>query len=194
MMRNKSWVVWIGLGLAVVLPGCGTARETVTERTATEQALISSAADRAINEAALDGCAARKIFIDAANLEAVDKPYVVGRLQKAVLDKGGILAEAKDADVVLHIASGALATDESGFLFGVPALPIPIPGAGIFETPELSLFKIRHRSGRAKLLINAVDAKTQARLWESPITQGESKQTNLWLLMTGPYGWGNAWD
>ena len=43
---HRSWTAGLAL-LVALLPGCTTARQTDPQRTATEQLLISSAADRA---------------------------------------------------------------------------------------------------------------------------------------------------
>ena len=53
----------------LVVVGCGFVRESYPARTATEQLLISTAADRAIGELSVADCKGKKVFIDAANLD-----------------------------------------------------------------------------------------------------------------------------
>ena len=178
---------------AVFLAGCGTVRETYPGRTATEQLLISTAADRAIDNLALAEVNGKKIFLDVSKLESNqgnDKHYVIERLSKAVLDNGGALvAKAEDSQVVLEVASGALSIDRRDFAFGIPSVPIPIPQVGTASTPEVNLFKIVFNHGKAKFLINAVDPTTRVKLWEVPIVYGKSRCNFWWLLLTGPYKW-----
>jgi uncharacterized protein YceK len=196
-MRNAVLGFWVvALVAAVVLPGCGTVRVTTPARTATEQALVSTAADRAVRAAKLDGCAGKAVFVDMSLCEAIDKGYVERRLHKAVLDSGGSLAaDAKGAAVVLQVASGALSTDDRSYLFGIPSIPLPIPTAGeTLVLPELAIFKLERHRGKAKLLLNAVDPKTNQTVWSVPISYGRSHQAYLWVLTTGPYGWGDAWE
>ncbi len=45
-----SHIVWLFVGLALMLGGCATIKESDTPRTGIEQLLISSAADRALDK------------------------------------------------------------------------------------------------------------------------------------------------
>jgi hypothetical protein len=181
---------------AIALPGCGTVRATTPARTATEQALISTAADRAVSVLKLDACNNKMVFVDMSKCEAIDKGYLERRLHKAVLDHGGALAaDAKGADLVLQVASGALSTNDRSYLFGIPAVPLPIPTAGqTLSLPELALFKLDRRRGKAKLLLNAVDPKTNKSVFTMPISYGDAHQAYMWVLLTGPYSWGDLWQ
>ncbi len=165
-------------------------RETLPGRSATEQLLLSTAADRCVTALPLAGCEGKKVFIQLENLDAFDKPYVQQRLRASVLSAGGRMAEAsKDADVVLEVASGALSIDRRDYLVGIPGLPIPIPSVGTFTTPELALFKIVLMKGKAKMLVTAVDPKEHSQLWEMPVEHGRARTNYWWLLFTGPYEW-----
>jgi len=91
-MQGRSWagmgVGWVAV-LAAALAGCGTVRETLPPRSAMEQLLISTAADRAVEELPTDWLVGKAGHLDISNLDCYDKPYVVQRLREAVLDAGG---------------------------------------------------------------------------------------------------------
>ena len=175
------------IGLTV---GCGTVRETLPGRSATEQFLISTAADRAVDGLQLTPCEGKAVFIDPANLDAFDKPYVLQRMRDGVLANGGrVVGKAEEAEVVLQIASGALSVNRRDYMVGLPSVPMPIPNVGTVQSPELALFKIVLSKGRAKLLVSAVDPKTGGRLWPVPTGYGLARTNFWWLLLTGPYKW-----
>jgi len=167
-------------------------RETFPARTATEQLLISTAADRAIDSLDLSACKGKKVFVETTNLESYDKPYVNQRIASRVLHAGGMaVSDAKEAEIIVKVASGGLSIDERHFLIGIPAIPVPVPGVGSILTPELAIFKILHHYGKAKILVNAVDPKSNVLLWDTPLSYGNSKASYLWLLLTGPWQWGD---
>jgi len=182
--------------VCMVLAGCGTLRETLPGRSATEQLLISVAADRAMDQLPGEPWAGQAVFIDLANLEAYDKPYVIQVIRDRVLQGGGRLAaDAAGATRVLQVASGALSIDKCDYLFGIPAIPLPIPTAGqTVQFPEVPFVKVATMRGKAKMLFDVVDPKTNAKVAgvEVPMCYGRSKFTALWVLFTGPYTWGDT--
>src|SRR6266480_3400618 len=63
--------------LATLLAGCGTTRSTDTNRTATEQLLVSDAIDRALQSMNLQTLSGQSIFFDESKLsDVVDKNYL----------------------------------------------------------------------------------------------------------------------
>ncbi len=176
--------------LALALTGCSSFRDTYPPRSATEQVLLSTAADRAIAHLGAPWMRGRAFYVDDSRLDAYDKPYVVQRVREAVLEAGGRLVEdRKDAAVVLEAASGGLSVDTGGFLLGLPAITIPVPfGAQGVALPELALFKIESRVGKAKLLFSAVDAATGARYAPLPVAYGRAVRRSWWLFFVGPFG------
>ncbi len=195
MVKKWFWGLGLMIGLTCSLTGCGRFRETHPARTATEQALISSSADRAITSMPLEFAEGRNVHIDASLLDAYDKPYVVARFRKALLDAGArIVTEAGASDMTLEISSGALSTTQREFLIGIPEIPIPVPAAETFVLPELALFKVVYNRGRAKLLVNAIDTETGAQTAHVDTALGRSFNHKIWVFFTGPHGWGNIWD
>ncbi len=172
-----------------LLAGCGTFRETFPQRSATEQLLISKAIDRATDDMPTYWMHGKAIYLDTSNLECVDKPYVVQRLRELVLSHGGqLVKERENAQIVLEVASGALSVDKGHWLLGLPELPLPIPFADeTLVLPEAPLFKLTTYSGKAKLLVSAVDATTGAQERELPLCLGRSRHRYLWLFFVGPF-------
>ena len=147
--------------LLLSLAGCSTTRESEPARTATEQLLISSAVDRALDRMNLRIPEGTKIWVDAENFEGYDQKYAVGAIRDRLMREGGrLVADRGQADAVVEIRAGALSTDSDSMLIGIPSMDLPIPLAGQARTPELSLVKKSRDEGVAKIGITAYDAKT----------------------------------
>jgi len=161
---------------AVLLSGCTTGRQTDPPRTATEQLLISTAADRAAARIALDLGPERKCFLDATNFEGLDGKYAIAAIRSSLLKKGTrFVGDKKDADTIVEIRSGALSIDKHDTLVGIPSVDIPIPLAGNFGTPEIALYKSEAQEGIAKFAATAYDAKDGRFLGESAPPLGRSQ-------------------
>src|SRR5690348_1502436 len=62
--------LWYGAAAALVLlSGCGTTRMTDTQRTATEQLLISNAIDQSVSRIDVSALAGKRVFLDAQYLD-----------------------------------------------------------------------------------------------------------------------------
>jgi hypothetical protein len=148
------------LGIMVTISACSTERESDPSRTATEQLLISEAADRSADQLNLNIPPGSKVFVDASNIDGVDSKYAIATMRERILKLGGdLVADRGSADAVVEIRSGALSIDENTSLVGIPALPIPIPLAGNITIPEIALFKKAEREGVAKFGGIAYEAK-----------------------------------
>jgi hypothetical protein len=174
--------------------GCTTWDTSTTARTAIEQLLLSTAADRALNQ----GCLAsgdRKIFLDTQYLEAYDKQYVISAVRERLGAKGTLVSKQEDAEVLVEVRSGGLAIDKSDFLFGMPSMPLPIPlvdGGPVIKTPELPLFKMTTRRSRAKLAMFATDMKTHKQVGATGILYGEAYHSG-WVIFFVPFSTSDLW-
>jgi len=167
----------------LVSGGCSVARKTDTARTAVEQLLLSTATDRAMGNLACDALKGRKAFLDVSNLEAYDKGYVTGTLRDTLGARGvRLVADAKQADVIIEARSGALAIDGSEFLLGIPALPIPIPGAGVVQTPELAIFKRVSQEGVAKFALSSRQKETCEQILSTGPLTGDAYYNRFTIL------------
>lgn len=171
------------LCLAVTLAACSTRRESNPQRTATEQLLMSAAADRAAERVKLDIPPDAKVFVDAANFEGVDSKYAIAALRERLLRLGAGLAPDRDrADVVVEIRSGALSIDEKKILVGIPQFDVPIPLAGAVGVPEIALFKKSERKGVAKFAGVGYGAKDGKLTGASDPQYGYARETR-WVFL-----------
>lgn len=154
-----SVVVLTVLSLAALIAG-GCAQNVLTSppRSATEQLLLSTAADRALamtNFSVFDG---KRVFVNPAYYESYDSKYVLGTVRDLISQRGGLLVDnVTNSDVVAEPRSGALSIDNSDIFFGLPAMGVPIPLAGTFSIPEFALFKVNKQDSIAKFALLAYE-------------------------------------
>lgn len=131
---------------------CSKVVETLPERTATEQLLISTALDKAVSKLQMPLPGDAKVYLDSSRFEAYDRGYAIAALRARILRDGAALAERReDAAVILEARSGALSINDREDIVGLPAFELPIPLAGVFETPQIAVFKRSEQVGVAKL-------------------------------------------
>jgi len=143
---------------ALAVGGCMTPHITDPPRSATEQLLISTAADEAMAKIDLEALSGRAVFVDATNVEGTDKAYLVGAIAERVNAQGARLAADKEkAEVVVAVRTGALSVDRSQILIGIPQLLLPMPFGGTLKSPEVAIFKTENRRGFAKVGVHAYE-------------------------------------
>jgi hypothetical protein len=146
---------------AAALGGCSTTNESNPQRSATEELIISGAADRAAAQLDLAIPRGTKIFVDETKFDAstFDGKYALGRIEDQLVRNGARpVGDRKDADMVVAPYVGALSMDVDQFLIGIPKIDIPIPLAGTVGLPEIALYKKRTRTGIAKFAATAYPA------------------------------------
>ncbi len=161
--RQSSMRVFVAIVGVILVSACSSARETTPQRSAMEQMLISSAAERAANRLDFQIPQDSKVFVDSSNLEGYDAKYAIAAVRDRVLRQGGrLVADRATADTIVEPRAGALSIDEYSTLFGIPSMELPIPLAGPLKTPELALFKKHEFRGVANFASSSHDAKTGA--------------------------------
>ncbi|MEQ9225667.1 MAG: DUF6655 family protein [Parvibaculum sp.] len=171
------------MAAAFLLTGCTTERRSAPSRTATEQLLISAAADRAAQNLSIDIPAGTKIFVDASYFEGVDSKYAIAAIRDRFLRRGARLVEKRgQADMIVELRSGALSIDENALIVGIPQMDVPIPLAGSLGLPEIALFKRDRRQGIAKFAAVGYDTKTGELISSSASDFGFSQQTEYDVL------------
>lgn len=174
------------LACLLLLTACSLTRESNPPRTATEELLISTAIDRAVEGLKLDIPKGTAVYLDASNFEGTDSKYAVSSVAERLLVQGGRLTPDRGkADMVVAIRSGALSTDSDGFLLGIPATGVPVPLAGTVNLPEVALLKRAETRGVAKFAATLYDAKTGALKSVSGASYGFSHRTHWVVLLAG---------
>lgn len=135
-------------------------RETSPQRTATEQLLVSTAAEHAAAQIDLPVKGLR-VYVDASNVEGADAKYAVAAVREQLLRNGAKIADERHrAEVIVDFRAGALSVDEEQFLVGIPSYNIPIPLSGPVTSPEFALFKREEKRGIAKFYAAAYRSDT----------------------------------
>lgn len=182
------WVPAVALCLA--LAGCATERVTEPQETATEQLLISTAVDRAVDQLKIAVPAGSTLFLDAQYIDAAPSDrqrfprYLIGTVRDHLARQGFKLAEErKAADVVIELRSGAQSIDHNGFLVGLPSVPLPVPSAGTMTLPEIALFKRDRRTGIAKVALTMLNRADGSLAAPSEMTFGRVDRTGWTALL-----------
>jgi hypothetical protein len=196
-IRLQAFVVIAMSGIVVV--GCGTTRSSDTNRTATEQLLISDAIDRAVQTIDLQTIAGQTVYLDDSRLgDVVDRNYLVSTLRQHLLASGcSLRAERAEADYIVEARAGAIGTDRNDLLFGVPSMNVPqilpvqpVPAA----IPEVPIAKRRDQRGIAKIAVFAYHRETGTPVWQSGIAHQESSSNDVWILGAGPFQRGTIYE
>lgn len=153
---TKPFIPCLATGILVLtLTGCSTVRESLPARTATEQLLLSTAADHAAQKLAIDLPKHHKIFLDTQYFDTVstDAKYAIGAIKNQLLTLGyPVVSDRKDADSIIEIRLGALSINQhKSRWLGLPDLNVPIPLTGTIPIPEIILLGNNKLEGIAKI-------------------------------------------
>ena len=160
---------------AFLLQGCTTNNNTNPARSATEQLLLSTAADHALRSANLGLFENRKVFLDTNYFDSYDSKYALGTIRDALSRAGAILEDnATNSDIIVEARSGALSIDNSTFLVGIPSIGAPIPLTGAIQTPELAAYKSQKQRSVAKIALLAIARDSRAHIYSSGPLDGSS--------------------
>lgn len=180
--------------LLLNLSGCGALwKTTLPQQSSLDQILVSTAADRAAyllpsgyqrqvtaNLVANLG----KTFIRTEHFKTAEELYAIQAVRNSFLSAGVTLVdEAKKADSIIEIATGALSVDNTSSLLGIPSMAIPIPLAGNLQIPEIPFYKKSTNRGLAKFSISVYDARTGKVKGTPFITLGTAKVDSWEVLL-----------
>ena len=105
--------------------------------------------------------AGKSFVIKEDKWDAVDGKFVLAQLREQLLASGLTAADKEEsATLLVYPRSGAHGIDDSEFLLGLPAIPVPIPTVGTLQTPELALFAIKRQRGRDRMGVEVEERKT----------------------------------
>src|SRR5262245_35149140 len=93
VVGSGRWAMTLLLVASAI--GCGTTRWTDTQRTLTEQWLVSSAIDEAVSRIDFTVLRDKTVFLDSQYLDllVVDKGYLVSSVRQVLLANGCLLQE-----------------------------------------------------------------------------------------------------
>jgi hypothetical protein len=148
------------LYLTLLLTGCSTTRVTLPPRSATEQMLVSEAAEAAAIAIHLKIPPKTKAFLDTTNFEGLDAKYAVSAIKQSLLEQGNAIIDTRtDADVIIEVRAGALSIDSISQTIGVPGIdlsPVSIP----LHSDGVKIGTRAKTIGVAKFSLFAYDRKT----------------------------------
>jgi hypothetical protein len=183
----------------LAIAGCGTTRSTDTNRTATEQLLVSDAIDKAVQSMSLQSLSGQTVFLDDSRLaDVLDKNYLISSLRQNLLANGCELRDKREeADFIVEARAGAVGTDRSDLLFGLPSMNVPQialvqPVAAVI--PEIPIAKRKDQRGIAKIAVFAYHRQTGAPVWQSGLVHQESSANDVWILGAGPFQRGTIYQ
>jgi hypothetical protein len=187
-----------GLALALsvlAFGGCATQRVTSPPRTATEQFLLAQAVTEAVEPLRFDMLQNRRVFMDDRFFGAPEKAFVLGKMRAQLFLAGAqVVAERKDAEIVLEVRSAGIGIDQYNSILGIPSLGAPsaatsavagVPTVGVV-TPELAILKETRQISFASLAYVAYWADTGEVVASSGPTLGRAWRSDWWLFGFGP--------
>ena len=178
----------------LVTTGCTSVRVTDPVRTATEQFLLSAAAERAVTKLSVSALRGRLIYVDGAFFAGVEREYVMGQLRAHLVKNGARLTNDKSqAEAIVELRSGGVGIDRYGYLLGVPPILVPdqatgggLAGEAAVISPELAIVKNIRQYGVASVAIIAYWADTGELVAASGPAVGYSYREDWWFFGIGP--------
>lgn len=181
---------------------CSVSRITTTEYTAVEQALISSASKKAVSTLDLPEINGKKVFVKSVKSQValvstaseiksghyVHSEYITSLIEQELLRNGAKLAKNEaNSDLIVNILIDYAAIDDSNFILGLPSVPVPVPGVGTIQTPEISLFSKHGQYARAGFTLVAIETPSKTLSFERQTKPTESHYSRWSLLLL--LGW-----
>lgn len=186
MRLHSALAVLALLGLSA----CASATETNPSRTATEQLLISRAADRAVEGLTLPIPAGSRVFVDEIYFRVENAPYAISAIRAALSEAGYAVVPTKaEADAVLEVRAGALSLEQMRRVVGLPDMRLPINETlNVVSIPELSIYSRRDRIGVAEFSGFLYEPRTGAPLGAVLPMTGEFRIRSHKVLMIVSWG------
>ncbi len=190
--RAPSIRTLAGLAATVLLTsgsGCGTTKVTGTARTGTEQLLLTNAWDKALLRVDFRPLTGVPVFLDTANVTAVDQGWVVSSLREAMLTQGVLIREKREqAQFIVEARVGAYGTDDDSMLVGISQTTVPptITGIPTGTIPKLPLIERSRQSAVAKLALFAYDRSSGQLVWSSGTVLDKADTKNVFVGGFGP--------
>lgn len=190
---------WLGV-LMLLATGCGTTQSQL----ATQQLLLSDAADRAVAKLDFRPLSGKKVYLDEKYVQIikpqaaagyVNADYILSSVRQQMLAANCLLEEKVDtAEYIVEIRIGTLGTDGHEVTYGLPpnntlnSAVAAVPNApNLPALPEISFAKRNDQLGAAKVAVFAYDRETRKPVWQSGTSLAMSNAKNVWVLGAGPF-------
>jgi hypothetical protein len=176
--------------LAATASGCGTVRTTDTQRSATEQLLLTNAWDTALQKVDFRPLTGVPVYLDTTNLNAaIDQGWIVSSLRQAMLQNGVLLrAKPEQAQWIVEARVGAYGTNDYSLLVGVPQTTVPATLTGMPQgtIPEIPLAKRNEQQAIAKMALFAYDRSSGQLVWNSGTMLETATAKDVFVAGLGP--------
>ncbi len=186
----RFYLLILFLFCVMIISGCATVRVTDPTRTATEQFLLSKAAQDAIDGLSFDSMQGRTVFLDADNFSPSEKDFVLSEFRAKLLFSGvSVTFDQGKAEIIVEVRSGGVGIDRYESLLGIPSFAPPISsitGGVSIVTPELALTKKIKQVGFASISYVAYWADSGEIVASSGPSIGKSNREDWWLFGFGP--------
>ncbi|MCC5877665.1 MAG: hypothetical protein JJU11_15705 [Candidatus Sumerlaeia bacterium] len=166
------------LMVAAVISGCAMSRTTTTDRTAIEVALLTQTASEAIRSLPITSTdmGSKSYVIKDDAVAAPEKAFILSELHDLLLGADAlVLVGENEPDVTVEPRINFAHIDDDKFLIGIPAVPLPVPGAGTFNTPEIALFAMDTQKGRSRISLYGYESDTGKRVFNATATPSEHR-------------------
>ena len=186
----KIWIFVVAVCATLAITGCTDPSITNTGRNAVQELLLSHAVERGLDKMDFRPLKDKKVLLDYVYLAPQTyKEYFQACAETCLYTSGAVIVnKAEDADYIVRLYVGALATESTHWNIGTPTLPLPIPDTSLsVAIPELSLFKRITRNGVARFSAIVLDAKTKKPFLVYREVNAVSQYNNWIVLFVIPF-------
>jgi len=172
-----------GLGLlaaAGLVGGCISSAHHITDtpRSATEQLLVTTAAERAVDALAWPDLRDRRVAVEVVSPNEQDAGYLKAALEARARELGAKVVPADEAEWIVAARAGALGTERRELAVGIPEIPTPF---GV--TPGISFYTHLRRRGWAQVRLGVRGAEGERIASGAPALAGAFRSTHRILLL-----------
>jgi hypothetical protein len=186
-MPHPARTYFVPLSCLLLLGGCSTIDSRISGRTATEQYLITSAIDRAVDGVKWDSIVGRRVFVEIVGVQVTEFDYMHKEIDRVLLVHGAQPVEdLETANVRLTVMVQAVGTDIWLSNFGVPLLLAANPATSGFS--GITLYQSNLQEGYCRLQFYATNPRTGEMNFRSDPVHGDSYfKTQSFLGFIGPF-------
>ena len=182
--------------LFVFAGGCASVRITDPPQTATEQFLLSNAAQEAVGSFTFKSLFSRKVYVDSSHFAPAKKEFVLGEFRAGLFKAGAQIAnDPNNAEIIIEVRSSGVGIDRYENLLGIPSIGAPAGAAAgsaatastpTVLTPELAITKnVRQYSFASIAYVAYWKDSGEVLVSEGPAV-GKAVREDFWFLGIGP--------